>query len=335
MSTLREHDALDVAFVNNMPDAAFEATESQFERLLADSAGEIDVRVSRYTIASLPRSTACQRRAAGRYEPVESLYLSGADAVIVTGTEPRTRRLQDEACWEDLVQLVRWSLGATHSALLSCLTAHVAATDLDGLGRAALPSKLSGVFSHLVDPSHPLGAGMARRVPIPHSRLNEVPTAALRDAGYRIVVSSGAEDLQSGWTLAAKDAGRCMLVLVQGHPEYDRGTLLGEYRRDVRRYLRSERADYPELPENYFSSDAEMVLAAFENRSRSAPRPEAFLAERFPYDRVAEGLGWPWRRGALGIYSNWLREVARRVGSDEAGTRALRRASVTRATASA
>ena len=58
------------------------------------------------------------------------------------------------------------------------------------------------------DALDPLATGLPDTVRIPHSRVNDVPEAALVDAGYRIVVGTG--DSGAGWSVAAREHGtRC------------------------------------------------------------------------------------------------------------------------------
>lgn len=309
MPSRPEVPAIRVALVNNMPDSAFAATESQFGRLLDESKGGLRISLSRYWISSIERGPEVRSRAAERYQPVEQLYRVGADAVIITGSEPKTDDIQDESYWHDLTSLLHWALSETRSVVLSCLAAHAAALDLDGISRSPLASKLSGAFSQQLLPDHPLSRGLDLPVVIPHSRHNEIAMPALRQAGYEVLLSSCGEPY-SGWTLAAKDVGGCMLMLVQGHPEYDADSLLREYRRDVLRYIRRDRLEFPELPEGYLGAEEEAVLLAFESRVRSSHPADAFLAEHFPFHRVAARLGWPWRSCALEMYANWLSELA-------------------------
>ena len=46
---------LTCAFVNNMPDGAFDATERQFLGLLEEGSGSTVIDVRRYTVAGVPR----------------------------------------------------------------------------------------------------------------------------------------------------------------------------------------------------------------------------------------------------------------------------------------
>ena len=145
------------------------------------------------------------------------------DALIVTGTEPRTRHLDAEPYWDTLVELITWAEGATVSTVLSCLAAHAALSIFDGIERQRLPNKCSGIFDNSVVHPHPLLAGLPRHVPVPHSRLNDVPTALVEASGYSTLLR-GAD---AGWTVAGERRGNCLFVLCQGHLEYGTDTLLG------------------------------------------------------------------------------------------------------------
>jgi homoserine O-succinyltransferase/O-acetyltransferase len=87
---------------------------------------------------------------------------------------------------------------------------------------------------------HPPVAGGPARAFSPHSRWNDVPEDALVAAGYTIVTKSP----EIGVDTFVKD-DQSLSVLLQGHPEYESATLSREYRRDVGRFLRRERDNYP------------------------------------------------------------------------------------------
>jgi len=54
-----------------------------------------------YTIASVPRSETARRALMQNHDDIEALYARGADALIVTGTEPRADALEQEPYWQD------------------------------------------------------------------------------------------------------------------------------------------------------------------------------------------------------------------------------------------
>ncbi len=295
--------AVEVALVNNMPDAAFLATERQFRDLLEAAAGG---RPFVLRLTSLPdpgRGDGVRHELDGRYEAVEDLQRRPPDALVVTGSEPRCRDLREEPTWASLSSLLDWAKQSTHSVALSCLAAHGALLAGDGVERRRLPQKLSGVFPQWVDATHRLTRDVGP-VACPHSRLHDVTPADLEASGYQVLAGSDAV----GWTVAARDDG-CLRLLLQGHPEYDATTLLREYRRDVRRYLAGEQDKYPELPSGYLPASGAARLRDF--RLRAIGRPSG-LADAFPFEACAAGLDATWRPPMVRLLANWLDEVAHR-----------------------
>ena len=224
-----------VALVNNMPDSAFVDTENQF-RTAAVAADTGGVEFDLYTIKEIPRSEKIAAVIDARYRGLDELWTRPPDALIVTGTEPTQPQLRFEPYWPYLARLIEWAAGHVPTTLLSCMASHASILLFDGIERVPRPIKCSGVFDGVVEDSFdPLATGLPALVPVPHSRLNDVPESALLDAGYRIVVGSGSSHV--GWSVAAREHGGSLLVLCQGHPEYGTLSLLREYRRDVRRVV--------------------------------------------------------------------------------------------------
>ena len=95
-----------------------------------------------------------------------------------------------------------------------------------------------------------------------------------------------------------------MFVFFQGHPEYEANTLLLEYRRDIKRFLRRERETYPPMPRGYFDEDTVDALTAVRERALS-DRREELLAD-FPTALLAGKVTNTWRSAAARVYRNWL-----------------------------
>jgi homoserine O-succinyltransferase len=192
------------------------------------------------------------------------------------------------------------------TTLLSCLAAHAAALLFDGIERVPRTAKCSGVFPGAVeDRRDPLTSGLPDAVPVPHSRVNDVPEAAMLSAGYRIVIGAGSSG--AGWAVAAREQGESVFVLCQGHPEYGTLSLLREYRRDVRRSLFGRGAvAYPRVPDGYLRTDAAATLREFEERAKAHEDPRALWAE-FPYAEVAATVENTWAPASATLYANWLR----------------------------
>jgi homoserine O-succinyltransferase len=297
-------ESLDIGLVNNMPDAALEQTERQFTGLLSAAAGERRIGMKLFCLPEIIRAGAARERVKQRYAPLDELWKSRLDGLIVTGTEPRTPDLREEPYWRTLTKLIDWAAANTRSTIWSCLGAHAAVLHMDGIGRHPLADKCFGLFDCVKVANHAILKGVPATLPIPHSRWNELREQELVAAGYDILTRSA----HAGVDMFARQ-GNSLFVFFHGHPEYEARTLLGEYRRDVRRFLRGERETYPAMPRDYFDVGTAQRLAEFRVRALS-DRREA-LIETFP--GCSEGsLRAPWRPGAERLMSNWLGQLTQR-----------------------
>jgi homoserine O-succinyltransferase len=290
---------IEIALINNMPDAALESTERQFIALLDAAAGPMLVRLSRYALPQVPRTDWGRSWLANKYSDIDALWDRSLDAVIVTGTEPRAPALADEPYWPALTRIIDWAEENTRSSVWSCLAAHAAVAHIDGIDRQPLPEKCSGVLDCATVADHPLAKDMPDRVRVPHSRCNGLPEGALAAAGYTVLTRSR----DAGVDAFVKQR-KSLFVLFQGHPEYETDTLLREYRRDIGRFLRGERDGYPAMPQGYFDDGAMDVLARFRAQAL-ARRNEAMLAD-LPTSALEANLTNGWRPSAVRLCRNWL-----------------------------
>jgi homoserine O-succinyltransferase/O-acetyltransferase len=298
-----------VALVNNMPDSAFLDTENQFRGVALGGNGA-GIEFALYTIKEIPRSEKVAALIEERYRGLDELWTRPPDALIVTGTEPTQVKLRFEPYWPYLARLLEWAADHVRTTLLSCLASHASLLLFDGIERMQRPVKCTGVYEGTVeDPLDPLATGLPDVVPIPHSRINDVPETALIDAGYRIVVGTGRS--RAGWSVAARQQGDALFVLCQGHPEYGTLSLLREYRRDVRRSLFGRGAvPYPPLPDGYLGEEAVKTLMEFERRADARDFDPRALWPTFPFDEVAATVENTWESASATLYANWL-QVAR------------------------
>ncbi|MGB6604058.1 MAG: homoserine O-succinyltransferase [Steroidobacteraceae bacterium] len=303
-----------IALVNNMPDTALAATETQFCGLLQAAAGGQSLRVRFTSFPELPRSPAALERIGRSYWPIDELLGDPPDALIVTGTEPRAPRLADEPYWPRFPQLLAWAEAQRVPSIWSCLAAHAVVEHLDGIERRRLAHKRCGVFEHEILAGDPLLVDVGAPLSMPHSRWNELPVTPLRAAGYTLLswsAHTGAD--------AFMRRRRSTMLFFQGHPEYEAATLLKEFRRDVGRYLDAQQPHYPTLPLGYLSATATALLEEF--RQRALSNRTIGLLEQFPFETVAAALRDTWRPAAVAIYRNWLALVGAagtRISSPEA-----------------
>jgi homoserine O-succinyltransferase/O-acetyltransferase len=299
-------ECVEIALINNMPDAALEDTEMQFLELLEAAAGDIPVRLKLYSLPRVPRGDRGNRHLGGFYFGIDDLFNSRFDAVIMTGTEPRQPELREEPYWSVLADVLDWAERNTVSTILSCLAAHAGVLHSDGIRRQPLGDKQFGVFESARVCDHELIRHAARIMRFPHSRWNEVRGDALTSCGYTVLTKSAL----AGVDLFVKRKKKSLFVHLQGHPEYGARTLFKEYRRDIKRFLRQERETYPTMPHGYFDAAATKLLTEFQETALAHPREEQLVF--FPEGIVAGALQNTWQSSATGVYRNWLQYVLSR-----------------------
>lgn len=298
---LRGANCMTIGLVNNMPDAAYEATERQFIDLIRAATANAVVHLKLFSMADVPRAGPIRQELAARYRDIAELWDTRLDGLIVTGTEPRASKLEDEPYWATLAKLVDWARQNTISTVWSCLAAHAAVLHADGIVRRPLNEKKFGVFDCEIVSAHPLTTGMKPRLSVPHSRYNDLPERALAGSGYRLLTRSAAAGADA---FVKEEHGGSLFVFFQGHPEYETDTLAREYRRDVGRFLRGKQEHYPAAPEGYFDEAATALVHDF--RARAVDDRRAGLIADFPFAALEPALQNTWRRSAIGVYENWI-----------------------------
>lgn len=237
---------------------------------------------------------------------VDWFQLATSDAVIVTGSEPKYRRLHDEPALTVVRRVLDVAGESVVSTLFSCQSAHAALHVLHGLPRQRLERKCHGVLSHdVAAPDQPLARGLAAGTPVPHSRWNAMATRDLRNAGVVPVLTTTPGE----WGLAVSRDG-LRYVFWQGHPEYAPQTLLREYRRDLLRWFSGESTARPAVPTPYLNETATALLARYTRELAAAPDRDPF--EAFPIEQLALGITVDWQVQARVFYENWLRAVCAR-----------------------
>lgn len=292
---------LHVGLLNMMPDAALEATERQFFRLIGESNQIAQFYLHPFTLAELKRGAKGQEHVAKYYETFEQVKAQGLDALIITGANVQGTELSRQPFWQPLIEVIDWAYANVTSTLCSCLTTHAVMEFRYGQKRRPLGFKRWGVYSHrVVDRRHPLVTGVNTRFDVPHSRFNQIDRAQFEAVGCRVLVESA----QAGVHLAVSpDLFR--LVFFQGHPEYDVISLLKEYKREVLHYADGIRPDYPPFVENYFTPQSEAILDEYRERLDAAKTKGEPIPE-MPEDLVAAQLDNTWHDSAEAVINNWI-----------------------------
>ncbi|MDO4643076.1 MAG: homoserine O-succinyltransferase [Cardiobacteriaceae bacterium] len=285
---------LHIGLLNIMPDGALRATERQFLRLIGNSNRIAQFYVHIFTVPGVPRSPEMQRYIETHYERFDDLAKEGLDAIIFTGTNPVHADLSQEAYWPHVQQIFDWADKNVTSVLCSCLASHIALHHFYGIKRQRREEKLFGVFNQRVlDKTHPILSNINTRFDMPHSRWNSVTAEQLAAHGLPVLVAGQ----DSGVSMACSPDG-FRQIYFQGHPEYDCGSLMKEYRRDLQLYQEGKKQHAPYLPAHYFTPKGIRIIHAFIESQRPM--------EEFPESQLLDEVDVTWRDTAKALFANWL-----------------------------
>lgn len=252
-----------ICILNLMP--LKEETELQLLRSLSNTPLQIDVTFM--AVQSHQSKNTSMSHLNKFYENFDSLKSQKFDGLIITGAPVEQMEFEEVDYWEELTTIMEWSKKHVHSTIYLCWAAQAGLYYHYGLQKKPLDHKMFGLFWHKVlNRKIPLVRGFDDIFLAPHSRHTEVPIADIHKCEELTVL---AESDEAGLFLAMADEGR--KIFVMGHPEYDRITLDGEYKRDLSKNLPIE------IPVNYYENDD--------------PNNRPLLR---------------WRAHANNLYTNWL-----------------------------
>ena len=230
-----------IGLLNLMP--LKEDTELQILRSLSNTPLQVDVTfvmVSSHEAKNTPTSHLNQF-----YNRFGEIRDERFDGFIITGAPVEQIPFEEVDYWEELKQIMEWTKTHVTSTLHLCWGAQAGMYYHFGIDKKPLPEKAFGLFWHKVlNRKIPLVRGFDDCFLAPHSRHTEVLMDAVRD-DERITVLAESDEV--GLFLAMANDGR--QIFVMGHPEYDRVTLDGEYKRDLSKGLEIA------MPKNYYPDD--------------------------------------------------------------------------------
>ena len=230
-----------IGLLNLMP--LKEDTELQILRSLSNTPLQIDVVF--INVSSHQSKNTSTSHLNKFYLPFRDVRDQKFDGFIITGAPVEQMPFEEVDYWEELTEIMEWTKTHVTSTLHLCWGAQAALYYHYGIDKVPLEKKLFGVFRHRVlNRKIPLVRGFDDVFLAPHSRHTDVPADRIRADG-RITIL--AESEKAGAFLSMAQDGR--QIFVMGHPEYDRVTLDGEYKRDLSKGLPIE------MPENYYPDD--------------------------------------------------------------------------------
>ncbi|MGI6050575.1 MAG: homoserine O-acetyltransferase MetA [Acetivibrionales bacterium] len=229
---------LKIAIMNLMPTKII--TETQILRLIGNSPLQVDVELlhpATYKSKNTPKE-----HLRLFYKTFDDVKDQRFDGLIITGAPVETMEFEEVAYWDELEQLMDWSVTHTFSTFHICWGAQAGLYHHYGIKKHPLPRKISGVFPHTVNEKYfKLFRGFDDVFYVPHSRYTEVRKEDIEKIPDLKILS---ESPETGVYIVASKNGR--QIFVTGHSEYDPETLKNEYERDIAKGLDID------VPANYF-----------------------------------------------------------------------------------
>ena len=232
---------LTILFLNLMPKKI--ETEIHILRMLSNSPLQIHVEFLR--IDDRPSKNTPVGHLERFYKSFDEVRERKFDGMIITGAPLGQVDFDEVLYWNEMQQIMDWSLRNVTSTLFLCWAVQAAMYHLYGIAKRVLPKKISGVYPHhLIKPLSPIVRGFDDVFDAPHSRYAEVPASDI--AGVESLEIIAESDIAGPYIIARKDGRQ---LFVTGHSEYEPLCLKDEYERDLAEGLN------PEIPEHYFPND--------------------------------------------------------------------------------
>jgi len=254
---------LKIAILNLMPTKI--QTETQLLRLLGNTPIQVEA-IFLHPKTHNAKNTP-EEHLVNFYQTFDEVKSQKFDGLIITGAPVEELEFEEADYWEELVEIMKWSLSNVYSTFHICWGAQAALYYHYGIKKYSLRKKLFGIFPHKISkPNTMLLRGFDDLFYVPHSRHTEIRKEDIVKVKELDVLS---ESDEAGIYIMKTDKGR--QIFVTGHSEYDPLSLKVEYDRDI------ARGHTISVPKNYFPGD----------------NPEK-------YPLVT------WRGHANLLYSNWL-----------------------------
>jgi homoserine O-succinyltransferase len=232
---------LKIVLLNLMPTKI--VTETQILRLIGNSPLQVEV-VLLCPKTHTPKNTS-EEHLTTFYNNFDNIKRNKYDGLIITGAPVENLEFDEVTYWEELKEIMDWSLHNVFSTLHICWGAQAGLYHHFGIPKYPLEKKMFGIFRHTLNRKYvKLFRGFDDVFYVPHSRHTEVRRADIEKVPGLEILS---ESEESGIYVVASRGGR--QIFVTGHSEYDPLTLKNEYDRDIGKGLKIE------VPKNYFPGD--------------------------------------------------------------------------------
>lgn len=240
-ASLQDIRPLKIVILNLMPTKV--VTETQLLRLLGNTPIQVDailLHPKTHNVKNTP-----EEHLSNFYKTFDEVREQKFDGLIITGAPIEELEFEEVDYWEELVEIMAWSLRNVYSTFHICWGAQAGLYYHYGIKKYPLKEKLFGIFPHIISkPNTMLLRGFDDVFYVPHSRYTEVRREDVDKVRELDIL---AESDEAGVYVMKTDQGRH--IFVTGHSEYDPLTLKAEYDRDIARGLDIK------VPRDYFPED--------------------------------------------------------------------------------
>jgi homoserine O-succinyltransferase len=246
---------LKIVILNLMPKKI--ETETQILRLIGNSPLQIDI------VLLHPKSHACKNISEEHlirfYNTFDEIKDSKFDGMIITGAPIESVPFEQVDYWEELKEIMRWSVTNVFSTLHICWGAQAGLYYHYGVQKHKLSNKIFGVFKHQITKQNvKLLSGFDDEFYVPHSRYTEIRKVDIDKISELEIL---AQSKEAGiYIVSAKEGHQ---IFITGHSEYDKLTLKNEYDRDIAKGLNIA------VPQNYYPDDNPVNTPVVKWRSHS------------------------------------------------------------------
>ncbi len=237
-ATHQDIRSLRILILNLMPTKI--VTETQILRLIGNSPLQVDVDLLHPATHNSKNTD--ESHLIKFYNTFDEIKDQNYDGMIITGAPIETLPFEEVDYWDELKEIMDWSLHHVFSTLHICWGSQAALYHHYGVPKHPLKEKMFGVFPHTKNKKHvKLLRGFDDLFYVPHSRYTETRREDIEKVEEIEILS---ESEESGVYLMVNNNGR--QVFATGHSEYDATTLEIEYLRDIEKGLDID------PPKNYF-----------------------------------------------------------------------------------
>ena len=219
------------------------ATETDLLRLLSNSPIQIEIDFLQIE-GHVSKNTSLDHLNTF-YHTFSEIKQNKYDGMIITGAPVEHLPFEEVDYWKDICEIFDWTRHHVTSTMLICWAAQAGLHYFYGIDKYPLEKKMFGIFDHSHSEAKlPIFRGFDDIFRAPHSRHTQILAEDILKVPEIELISQSSD---AGVHMVMANQGKQLFIT--GHPEYSRGTLDREYKRDFEKGLPID------LPKNYYQAN--------------------------------------------------------------------------------